>query len=186
MSTQRSLSILTIIVLSAGFMAAMPAMAAAPNAEGANNQKGAFNGQFRGGHRGGQDSANRPGVMGRRASTTPLIQGNGQPVIAGTVSAISGSTLTVNTASNIQYTVDAANAKFVKGPNTIALSDVIVGDPVVVQGVTNGTAITASFVIDQAHSAPASGTAGNPAFKPHGNSDFFGQIGSFFKHLFGF
>ena len=135
----------------------------------------------------------KPGQFDKKSSTTPPIQGNGQPVIAGTISAISGSALTVKTASGIQYTVDATSAKIVKGQGAATISDVSVGDSVVVQGATNGTSVTASSVIDQTRpvgsgdQGAAPGAANNaPQTKPLGNFGFLGQIGGFFKHLFGF
>ena len=57
--------------------------------------------------------------------------------------------MTVTNKSNVTYTVDATNAKIVQGQNTIAVSNVAVGDSVVVQGTVNGNSITASSVIDQ-------------------------------------
>lgn len=116
------------------------------------------------------------------ASSTPAFVGNGQPVVAGTVSAISGNSLTVTTASNVTYTVDVSSAKVVQGQNTIALSSIVVGNKVLIQGTVNGTSITASTVVDQ--SAPAGGTPSTPGkAQPRG---FFGGIGQFFAHLFGF
>jgi len=106
------------------------------------------------------------------------IQGNGQPVIAGTISAISGSTLTV-TNSSVTYTVNAASAKIVQGKSVISLSGVKTGDSVMVQGAVNGTVVTASTIIDQAKSA-------NATAKPASNKGFFGFIGQFFARLFGF
>ncbi len=46
----------------------------------------------------------------------PQILGNGQPVIAGSVTAVSGSTLTLTNKSNVQYTVNAASAKIFNWP----------------------------------------------------------------------
>ncbi len=125
----------------------------------------------------GAPGQNKGGWAG--ATSTP-IQGNGQPVVAGTVSAISGNQLTVTTKSNVTYSVDSTNAKFVIGNNTqAALSNVAVGDTVIVQGTINGTSVTASTVIDQT-SKSAGGS--NPPAHP----GFFGGIGQFFMHLFGF
>jgi len=132
----------------------------------------------------------RDGVMARKTPGTNNGQpeakgqmpspftGNGQPVIAGTVSAVNGSVLTVTNKSNVTYTVDVTNAKIVQGQNTIAISGVVVGDSVIVQGTINGNSVTASSVIDQ----KATSTTTN-APKHQG---FFGSIGSFFSHLFGF
>ena len=108
---------------------------------------------------------------------TSPITGNGQPIVAGTVSTISGSTLTITNKSNVVYTVDATNAKIAQGANTITISGLTVGDMVVVQGTVNGTSVVATSVIDQKIAAT---TTTQP------NKGFFGSIGSFFSHLFGF
>jgi hypothetical protein len=122
----------------------------------------------------------RSGGMGSSTSAMPAI-GNGEPVVAGTVSAINGSSLTITTKSNVTYTVDASNAKVLTGQTTASLSNVIVGDSVLVQGTVNGTSVTATSVIDQSHSSTvANGSKTAPA---HG---LLGGIGQFFMHLFGF
>ncbi len=124
---------------------------------------------------GGARTPRQPGQMG---SSSPSI-GNGQPVVAGTVSAISGSTLTITNKSNVTYTVDASSAKVLKGApqgTTSSLSNVAVGDSVLAQGTINGTSVTASTIIDQTNSTTST--------QPH--QSFFGGIGSFFMHLFGF
>ncbi len=123
----------------------------------------------------GQNDQNSQG-KGRMASSTPSIQGNGEPVVAGTLSAVNGSSLTVSTKSNVTYTVDASSAKIVQGKNTVSVSGLTVGDSVVVQGAVSGTSIAASSVIDQPK--PTSSNAAH--------SGFFGGIGAFFSHLFGF
>jgi Domain of unknown function (DUF5666) len=125
---------------------------------------------------------------GSASSTAPFV-GNGQPVVAGSVSAISGTSLTVTTAAGATYTVDASNAKIVHGSATVAVSDVSVGDKVIIQGTVNGSSITAATVIDQGAQAAASGAGQNgqgqnpPA--QHGGG-FLGGIGNFFKRIFGF
>jgi len=108
------------------------------------------------------------------------IQGNGQPVIAGTISAINGSTLTV-TNSSVTYTVNAINSKIVQGKTTILTSDVKIGDSVIVQGTINGTSVVASIIFDQ----------NNPANKNTEKTQnprlgFFASMGQFFRRLFGF
>jgi hypothetical protein len=109
--------------------------------------------------------------------SNPPFQGNGQPVVAGKVSAISGNTLTI-TANNgsIQYAVDATNAKILQRNDTISISGIKTGDTVIVQGVVNGTSITASTVLDQTGPAKANGNA----------KIFLNKIGAFFKNLFKF
>jgi type V secretory pathway adhesin AidA len=128
-----------------------------------------------------------PGIPGapKGPKPTPVIQGNGEPVIAGTISAMNGDTLTVSNKSNITYTVDATNATISVKNAKSTLSAVSVGDNVVVQGTVNGTAVTASSVIDQgAAKTSASGSGSTSGTK--GMGGFFGSIGSFFKKIFGF
>jgi hypothetical protein len=123
------------------------------------------------------------GMMGGRnafASSTPIIQGNGEPIIAGTISAISGATLTVINKSNVTYTVDATNAQIASGNKITTLSNVALGDSVVVQGTVNGTSIIASSVIDQ----PKPVETKKPILSRV--ADVFGSIKGFFGHLFGF
>ncbi|MFA6254363.1 MAG: DUF5666 domain-containing protein [Candidatus Paceibacterota bacterium] len=128
-------------------------------------------GVMRGPGQGGED-----GRLG--SSTLPAIVGNGQPVVAGTISAISGTTLTITNKSNVTYTVDASNAKILQGRSVGSISNIKINDPVVIQGAVNGNSITASSVIDQAKPTNANG-------QPTG-SGFFAGIGQFFSRLFGF
>lgn len=114
------------------------------------------------------------------------IQGNGQPVIAGTISAISGSTLTVKNA-NVTYTVDATSAKIIQGKNTILISGVKVGDSVIVQGTVTGTTVVASILFDpQLKAADNKTNSDNNGKSNWFFGGMFGGIGNFFKHLFGF
>ncbi len=126
-----------------------------------------------------KDGSGKKGMMPQN----PIISGNGQPVIAGSVTAISGSTLTVGTKSNISYSVNVSGATIVKSGATSTLSAITVGDNVIVQGVVNGTAIVAASVIDQ----PADLSEGSSDdSKPRG---FFGRMGGLFGgflHMFGF
>lgn len=139
----------------------------------------------------------RDGVMGGRGgsgmkfgshgSSTPMsnIQGNGQPVVGGNVTAINGSTLTVVTAKgSVTYSVDASNATIDKGNATSSISNIAVGDNVVVQGAVSGTSVVASSVIDQG--APSNSGSGPAAMVKGGFRGFMGAIGGFFQHLFGF
>ncbi len=109
------------------------------------------------------------------------IVGNGQPVIAGSITAINGNTITITNKSNITYAVDVSSAKFVViGVTSATISNVKVGDNIVVQGAINGTSVTASSIIDQTKPVATSGTNNGE------HKGFFGTIGSFFSHLFGF
>jgi hypothetical protein len=90
-----------------------------------------------------------------------------KPAAVGTVTAISGSTLTVtDKQSNTTYTVDASNATITKvtAPSattgtpttppakptetTISVSGIAVGDTVMVQGTVSGTSVTATKIVD--------------------------------------
>jgi hypothetical protein len=121
---------------------------------------------------------------------TSLIKGNGEPIIAGNVTAVSGTTLTVTNASNITYTINGASATIVKKGTINTISSVSVGDSLVIQGVVNGTSVTAASIIDSGtksangSSTNVSSTEGNGGF--HFGFGIFGSIGGFFKHLFGF
>ena len=129
-----------------------------------------------------------PRMMGQRgkgATSTPPFAGNGQPITAGNVSAINGATLTVTTKSNVTYTVDASNAKILAGQNaTATIANIVVGDSVVVQGAVNGTNVTATTIIDRVKPVDNSNASTTPKKGMMGG--FFGGIGSFFGHLFGF
>lgn len=120
-------------------------------------------------------------------TSTSLIQGNGEPVIGGNITAISGTALTVTNASNITYSVDASKATIVKGGATSTIANLAVGDSVVVQGTVNNTSVTAASVIDQgAKDKNSSSTESDKPASHGGFGGFFGAIGGFFSHLFGF
>ncbi len=108
-------------------------------------------------------------------------QGNGEPVIAGTVSSVSSSSITITNTGNVTYTVDVTNAKIVKGNATTTVSGIVAGDHVIVQGTVNGTSVAATTVIDQVRPQNPE----KPNAKPQGKG-FIGAIGGFFAHLFGF
>lgn len=134
----------------------------------------------------------RPGTLGQgtngkpwTSTSTAQVIGNGQPVIAGTVSVVNGTTLTVTTASNVTYTVDASGAKVLQGQNVAAsLSSVVVGNKVLVQGTVNGTSITASTIIDQ--SLTTGGGTQSPKMGMEQPRGVLASIGQFFMHIFGF
>lgn len=116
-------------------------------------------------------------------STMPEFVGNGQPVVGGKIVTINGNTLTILTTTNLSYTIDATNAKVLKGKDVITLSGVKVGDTVVVQGAINGSTVTASTIIDR-NNADAINKTDKPGNKRFGG--LFGGIGRFFMGMFGF
>lgn len=120
-----------------------------------------------------RDGVWKPGTPGKNGTEQkPPITGNGQPVVAGTVSSINGSTIVITNKSGVQYTVDASSGKVVKGKDQSSLANIAVGDSVVVQGSVTGNSVVASSIMDEAQTAKKGG--------------FFGGIGQFFQHLFGF
>ncbi len=115
------------------------------------------------------------------------IQGNGQPVVAGKVTLISGNSITITNNSNVTYTVDATGAKFVvSGITSPSISNVAVGDNLVIQGTVSGNSVTASSVIDQKAKANGGSTGNNSGARPNFMGGMMNGIGNFFKHLFGF
>lgn len=128
------------------------------------------------------------GGKGDQGEGNALPQGNGQPVVAGTVSSISGSTITITNSSNATYTIDASSAKITKGGNTATITDIAVGDRILAQGTVNGTSVTASLVFDQTHLNTVNGGNDNNQGAPENHpqkgarSGFFGWL----SHLFGF
>jgi hypothetical protein len=137
-----------------------------------------------------------PGEKGFMHSTSTVsstfpITGNGQPVVAGSVTAITSSTITITNASNVTYTIDGVGAKIVRGDTVLALSNIVIGDNVVVQGAVNGNTVTASSIIvggfsDRLHMGNRSSTTSTVAVSGGLHLGFFIGIGNFFKHLFGF
>jgi hypothetical protein len=128
-------------------------------------------------------------IGGKGQGALAGIQGNGEPVIGGSVNAISGDVLTVTNKSNVTYSVDATNAKIVKNNATSSLVDIMTGDNVIVQGTVNGNTVTATTVIDQGTQPALNGGNGDDNGGPgmmHGFGGVMGAIGGFFQHLFGF
>lgn len=73
--------------------------------------------------------------------------------ISGTVSAVSGSTITLAGTNGTSYSVNASAASLLKGvsnakPTKITLNDIKVGDAVAVMGPVSGTTITARVIFD--------------------------------------
>jgi hypothetical protein len=69
----------------------------------------------------------------------------------GTVSSVNGSSITLAARNGVTYTVDAENAKIVKGGSTTSLSAIVVGDPIAVIGPTQSTTIDAKAIFDGPH-----------------------------------
>jgi hypothetical protein len=86
--------------------------------------------------------------------------GHAKPAVRGTVTAISGSTITLKDGkTNTSYTIDASNAKITKheakvatesptAPTTITVGEIALGDTLTVQGTVTGTNVTATTIAD--------------------------------------
>ena len=124
-----------------------------------------------------EQRAEEKNVKTRPIKQNPTISGNGQPVVAGTVTAVSGNSISLTNKSNVNYTVDITNAKLFQGKKSIVTSEIKVGDNVVVQGTINGSTIVASNVIDHQF---------KPANANKSKGGFMGGMGNFFSRIFGF
>lgn len=69
------------------------------------------------------------------------------PGVNGTVSSVSGNTITITDRKGTSYTVVADNATISK-LSTVSVSDIHVGDSIGVQGTVNGTTVTATHIMD--------------------------------------
>ena len=78
------------------------------------------------------------------ASSTPMMH---MPGVGGTVTVVSGNTVTVTGRDGKSYTIDAGSATITKD-ETVTLSDVAVGDTVMADGTLSGTTLTATSLHD--------------------------------------
>ena len=151
-------------------------------------------------------------INGTRVVATKIIEGaptrpsrgphdvdferNGKPMVGGTVTNISGTTLTLTNRSNMTYVVDTKNALFNRDHATSSLPEVKVGDRVLIQGIVNGADVTASMVIDRGASQTTQKTSrynahgdeygGQESGHQGGLAHVFGSLGGFFRQLFRF
>ena len=117
-----------------------------------------------------EDRDDRKSATSTRPASIAIV-GNGQPVLAGKVTAVSGTIVSIanNGATTTTYTIDATNAKIVKAGATTTVSQVVVGDMIVAQGSVSGTTMAATSIIDK-------GMVSNPK----------GFLGGMLKRVFGF
>jgi hypothetical protein len=154
--TQKTLTAVTSLALAASV--ALPAFAQELNVGaqvGAGDDQGDHaNVQVRGqvnmppmpGYNNRGEGDNRGPGMGR-----PMMG----PGVVGTVSAVSGTTITVagrtgfgSTTATTTYTVDASSATVLKNNATSTISSIAVGDRIFVQGTVSGTSVTAKTIFD--------------------------------------
>ena len=120
---------------------------------------------------------------GHASSTMTIPTGNGQPVVGGTVTAVGSSTITITNKSNATYTVTTSGAAVTRAGAPATLSQVVVGDRLLIQGSVNGSSITASTIMDMGTTP----TNNNSSEKPRGfMGKMMGGMSGMFQHLFGF
>ena len=124
-------------------------------------------------------------MQGMNGMGMSAFNGNGQPIIGGKVTAVNGNSVSITNSSNTTYTIDVTNAKLTTNGQASTAGSIAVGDNVLAQGTVNGTSVTAVTLVDQGQKPTSTNpsTAGTPAPAHQG---FFGAIGGFFAHLFGF
>ena len=149
----------------------------------------------------------QPGVAGKvTAVNGTTITISGRAIGSGMMGAPGSSGKPATPPAAVTYTVDASGATVKKDNATSTVSSIAVGDTIFAQGTVSGTNVTAvsirdgfmmgrtsqgqgrpgmmgssSPVLDQ--SAPS---GAKPAPGKGGSPGFFGGIGQFFMHLFGF
>ena len=123
---------------------------------------------------------------GDEKNDAPVFTGNGQPVVAGSVTSIAGSVVTITNKSNVTFTIDTTNAKIEKTGAAATISDIAVGDMIVAQGAVNGSNVTASTVMDQGVKPAEVSTPTTQPQNPPARKGVFGAIGGFFGKIFGF
>lgn len=120
------------------------------------------------------------------ASHTPAIVGDGQPLVAGNVTAISGNSLTITNKDNVTYSIDVSSTTVTKANVTgkTVSGVILVGDAVIVQGTIHDTSVIASSIIDRGGVLPPTASASAEAKSNTHRSGFFGAINGFFSRLF--
>ncbi len=131
---------------------------------------------------GGMMGTTSPESEHHMASSTPKGPHMEAPVVMGTITAISGTTVTLSVVehkandatSTATYSVDASSAKVVKSGNAehasstpVSTSALSVGERVLVIGSINGTTITAKTIVE---GLPSAMPMGRPEIKMGGNS----------------
>jgi preprotein translocase subunit YajC len=123
-------------------------------------------------------------------------ESSGDPVVGGTVTAISGSTITIKNKAGVTYTIDASTAKFgMMNGTTKTIADVHVGDNLLIQGPVSNTSVTAKLIIDSSWKMGMMEDNNGKDDNNNGNDEgekgdngmhrgFFVRIGTFFGNWF--
>ena len=104
------------------------------------------------------------GGTGTTAPTATAAMMAHKPGVGGTVTAVSGNTITITTTNpktkaTSTYTVDASAAAITKDM-TVSVGDIKVGDTIMADGTVNGTSVAATAIHDG--NPPAGGAMGGP------------------------
>ena len=81
------------------------------------------------------------------AAITGAVKTMHAPGVGGTVTAVSGNTITVTGKDGKTYTIDATSAAITKD-ETVTVSSIAVGDTVMANGTVSGTSVTATAIHD--------------------------------------
>ncbi len=110
----------------------------------------------------------------------------GDPIVGGTVTGINGDTITIKNKSNVTYTIDADSAKFVKrGVDSATISDIEVGDMILVQGAINNNLVTAKLILDHSGKVGMDDDDNDNNDGDNGrHRGFFNRLGVFFGGWF--
>ena len=86
------------------------------------------------------------------SSKVRSLNASSTPVVFGTVEAVNGSYVTISSVlrgATTTYTIDASAAKIIKsGSATTTISDIVVGDKILVKGNISGTNVSAETITD--------------------------------------
>lgn len=113
----------------------------------------------------------------------PMFVGNGQPIMLGTITTITGNTITISNKSNVTYTINASTSTVLVKNATSTLSALAAGDQLLVQGTVNGTSIVASTIIDSGKVETTTGSTGDTEGYHQGMMQGFR---GFLSRIFGF
>ncbi len=132
-------------------------------------------------------TALRDGMIGRGSGKAHGMMGRGPgnaPGVFGSVVSASGTTLTVtakarpNGGPAVTYTIDASNATVTKNGASSSVSNIAVGDLVMVQGTVSGTSVTATSVRDGLPQGQILKQNSNPAIQGNGEPVIGGAVTS--------
>lgn len=73
---------------------------------------------------------------------------NFQLPITGTVTSLSGTTITLTSKNSTIYTINATNAKLIKNGVSATIANILIGDTLFVRGAVTGTSVAATNILD--------------------------------------